>query len=75
MPPLDEAFRSGPLQPALNSYFDGPLGFVVALDGGGGRYGVHLHLSGTRWLLSGLDIPTEVSERLAREIVEKQDAS
>jgi len=75
MPPLDEAFRSGPLQAAFNSYFDGPFGFVVALDSGGGRYGVHLHLSGTRWLLAGLDIPTEVSDRLAREIVEKQDAS
>ena len=75
MPPLDEAFRSGPLQAALNSYFDGPLGFVVVLGSGGGRYGVHLHLSGTTWRLSGLDIPTEVSDRLAREIVEKQDAS
>jgi hypothetical protein len=75
MPPLDDAFRSGPLQAALNSYFDGPFGFVIALDSGGGRYGVHLHLSGTRWLLAGLDIPTEVSDRLAREIAEKQDAS
>ena len=65
MPPLDEAFRSGALQAALNSYFDGPLGFVIGLDSGGGRYGVHLHLSGTTWKLSGLDIPTEVSDRLA----------
>jgi DUF2939 family protein len=75
MPPLDEAFRSGALQAALQSYFDGPLSFVVMLDGPDGRYDVHLHLSGTRWLLSGLDIPTEVSDRLAREIVEKQDSS
>jgi hypothetical protein len=75
MPPLDEAFRSGPLKAVLNSYFDGPVGFVVVLDSGGGRYGVHLHLLGTTWLMSGLDIPEEVSDRLAREIAEKQSSS
>jgi hypothetical protein len=75
MPPLDEAFRAGMLQVAASSYFDDPTGFVIDLDSGGGRYGVHFELSGMRWLLSGLDIPTEVSERLAREIAEKQDAS
>ncbi len=75
MPPLDEAFRSGLLHAAANSYFDGPTDFVIDLDSGGGRYGVHLRLSRMRWLLAGLDIPTEVSERIAREIAEKQDAS
>ena len=57
MPPLGEAFQAGPLRAALNSYFDGPVSFVVALEGADGRYGVHLRLAGTTWRLSGLDIP------------------
>ena len=71
MPPLGEAFGAGPLQALINSYFDGPLSFVVDLDSAEGRYGVHLHLSGTTWRLSGLDLPEEVSARLAREIAER----
>jgi hypothetical protein len=68
MPPLGEAFRAGPLQALTNSYFEDPLGFVVGLDSAEGRYGVHLHLSGATWRLSGIDVPAEVSARLAREI-------
>ena len=75
MPPLGEAFRTGPLQAVLSSSFDGPVSFVVELDGGDGRYGVHLRLSGTTWRLSGLDIPEEVSARLAREIAEREKAA
>ena len=71
MPPLGEAFGAGPLQALMNSYFDGPLSFVVDLDSAEGRYGVHLHLSGSTWRLSGLDVPEEVSARLAREIAER----
>ena len=71
MPPLSEAFRMGPLQALKNSHFDGPLSFVVALDSAEGRYGVHLHLSGATWRLSGLDIPEEMSARLARAIAER----
>ena len=71
MPPLGEAFRTGPAQALRNSSFDGPLSFVVGLDGPEGRYNVHLHLSGTTWRLSGLDIPEEVSARLAREIARR----
>ena len=68
--PAGDAFRAGPLQVLLNSYFDGPLSFVVGLDSVG-RYGVRLHLSGMTWRLSGLDVPHEVSARLAREIAER----
>jgi Protein of unknown function (DUF2939) len=71
MPPLGDAFRAGALQALMNSYFDGPLSFVVGLDSAGARYGVHLHLSGMTWRLSGLDVPQEVSARLAREIAER----
>jgi hypothetical protein len=71
MPPLGEAFRAGPLQVLMNSHFDRPLSFVVNLDSAEGRYGVHLHLSGTTWRLSGIDVPTEVGARLAREIAER----
>ena len=75
MPPLGEAFRAGPLQVLMNSRFDGPLSFVVNLDSPEGRYGVHLHLSGTTWRLSGIDVPKEVSARLAREIAERVGGS
>ncbi len=75
MPPLSGAFRNGPLQALTNSYFDGPLSFVVELGGAEGRYNVHLHLSGTTWRLSGLDIPEEISARLAREIAERVGAA
>ncbi len=71
MPPLSEAFRAGPLRALMNSRFDGPLSFIVNLDSAEGRYGVHLHLSGTTWRLSGIDLPMEVSARLAREIAER----
>ena len=71
MPPLSEAFRTGPLQALMNSRFDGPLSFVVGLDSPEGRYRVHLHLSGATWLLSGLDVPNDVSARLARQIAER----
>ena len=68
MPPLSEAFHAGPLQAMANSRFDGPLSFVVNLDSAEGRYGVHLHLSGAIWRLSGIDVPEDVSARLARAI-------
>ncbi len=70
-PSLGDAFRSGPLQALMNSHFDGPLSFVVGLDSAEGRYGVHMHLSGMTWRLSGLDVPPEVGARLAREIAER----
>jgi Protein of unknown function (DUF2939) len=75
MPALSEAFRAGPLQALMNSRFDGPLGFVVNLDSAEGRYGVHLHLSGATWRLSGIDVPDEVSARLARAIAERVEGS
>ena len=71
MPPLGDAFRARPLQVLMNSHFDGPMSFVVGLDSAEGRYGVHLHLCGTTWRLSGLDVPEEVSDALARAIAEK----
>ena len=71
MPPLGDAFRTHPLQVLMNSRFDGPLSFVIGLNSAEGRYGVHLHLSGTTWRLSGLDIPEKVSDGLARAIAEK----
>ncbi len=54
MPPLSEAFRAGPLQALMHSRFDGPLSFVVGVDSPQGRYGVHLHLSGTTWRLRAI---------------------
>jgi Protein of unknown function (DUF2939) len=75
MPPLSEAFRAGPLQALRSSRFDGPLSFVLNLDSAEGRYAVHLHLSGTTWRLSGIDVPEEVSARLARAIAERVESS
>jgi hypothetical protein len=75
MPPVSAAFRNGPLQAVTNSYFDGPLSFVVRAPGADGQYNVHLHLSGMTWRLSGLDVPEEISARLAREVAAKMDGS
>ncbi len=75
MPPLSEAFRAGLVETLRNSSFDGPMSFVVGLTSPEGRFGVHLHLTGTTWRLSGLDIPEEISARLAREIAVKVGGS
>jgi hypothetical protein len=74
MAPLADAFRSGPFTAAMNSYFDSPIDFVVTLNGGDGIYGVHLRLSGMTWMLSGLDIPSDVADRLAHQIAAKQNS-
>jgi hypothetical protein len=71
MPPLGDTFRARPLQAVMNSHFDGPLSFVVGLDSPDGRYGVHMHLSGTTWRLSGLDVPEPVTARAARLIAQR----
>ncbi len=71
LPPLGDAFRAHPLQVLTNSRFDGPMSFVVGLDSPDGRYSVHLHLSGTTWRLSGLDVPEKVSDELAHAIAQK----
>lgn len=68
MPPLGEVFGRGPLQAVMNSRFDGPLSFVVGIDSDEGRYRAHMRLSGATWRLSGLDVPQEVSARLAGAI-------
>ena len=68
MPPLGEALRAIPAAALRKTYFDGPLSFVVGLDGGEGQFRVHMHLSGLTWRLAGLDVPEAVSARLAREI-------
>ena len=71
LPSLGEAFHSRPLQVLMNSYFDGPLSFVVGLNSSDGLYRVHMKLSGTTWRLSGVDIPEPVSARVARLIVQR----
>lgn len=58
----------------LNSYFDGPTSFVVPIAGGE-TYWVHLRLTGTTWVLSGLDLPTSLVDRLAREVAARQKNS
>jgi Protein of unknown function (DUF2939) len=70
LPSLGEAFHR-PLQVLMNSYFDGPLSFVVGLNSPDGLYRVHMKLSGTTWRLSGIDIPEPVSARVARLIVQR----
>jgi hypothetical protein len=71
MPLLGEAFHARPLQVLTHSYFNGPLSFVVGLDSPDGRYRVHMNLSGTTWLLSGVDIPEPITARLARLIAQR----
>ena len=72
MPSFGDAFRGGGLIETLtHSYFDGPRSFVVGLNSPDGRYGVHMDLAGTTWRLSGLDIPDQVTARVARQIAER----
>jgi hypothetical protein len=71
LPSLGEAFQARPLQVLMNSYFDGPLSFVVGLNSPDGLYRVHMKLSGTTWRLSGVDVPEPVSARVARLIVQR----
>ena len=71
VPSLGEAFRARPLQVLMNSYFDGPLSFVVGLQSPDGRYRLHMHLSGVTWRLSGVDIPEPVTARVARLIAHR----
>ena len=71
MPSLGEAFQARPLQVLMNSYFYGPLSFVVGLYSSDGLYRVHMKLSGTTWRLSGVDVPEPVSARVARLIVQR----
>jgi Protein of unknown function (DUF2939) len=71
MPGLGEALRADPMQILAHSYFDGPSSFVVALDSPDGPYRAHMNLSGATWRLSGLDIPDQVTARVARQIAER----
>ncbi|HZZ24371.1 MAG TPA: DUF2939 domain-containing protein [Roseiarcus sp.] len=71
VPSLGEAFRARPLQVLMNSYFDGPLSFVVGLQSPDGRYRLHMNLSGVTWRLSGVDIPEPVTARVARLIAHR----
>jgi hypothetical protein len=71
MPSLGEAFHTRPAQVVLNSYFAGPLSFVVGLDSPDGRYRVHMSLSGMTWRLSGVDMPEPVTARVARLIAQR----
>ncbi len=71
VPSLGETFRARPLQVLMNSYFDGPLSFVVGLQSPDGRYRLHMNLSGATWRLSGVDIPESVTARVARLIAHR----
>jgi hypothetical protein len=71
MPPLSEAFGTGPWQALMNSRFDGPLSFVVGLDSPYGRYRVHLPSLRNDLAPVGPRRPDDVSARLAREIAER----
>lgn len=74
MPPLEEVFASGWVTAVRSSYFDSPVDFVVGLGDEQKKYGVHFRMSGSTWLLSGLDIPREIADQLARSIAAKQDS-
>jgi len=71
MPSLGEAFHARPLEVVMNSYFAGPLSFVVGLNSSDGRYRVHMNLSGVTWRLSGVDMPEPVAARVAGLIAQR----
>jgi hypothetical protein len=71
LPSLSEALRARPLEVLMNSHFDGPRSFVVALNSPDGLYRVHLTLSGLTWRLSGVNVPEPILARLTRLIAQR----
>ncbi len=79
LPKLPEGLGRQVFAVIFQSFFDGPTSFVfhVRTDQGaaGGRYGIHMHLNGATWLLSGIDLPGPLLDRIAADIAEREKAS
>lgn len=54
------------------SYFMNPLVFVLMLPNG---VGVDLRWSGTSWRLAGLELPRELADAMAREVLRREKAA
>jgi hypothetical protein len=65
LPRLAEFLRHPSIDTIFNSYFASPRTFVVYVGAGDGTYGVRLHLSGLRWQVVGVDLPHELTQRIA----------
>lgn len=81
LPGFTGLFNANWLWLLTGSYFDGPRSFVIPATTGRGdektgsveTYDVHLRLTGATWLLSGIDLPTEMVNQMARQILNKPE--
>ena len=81
LPGFTGMFSTNWLWLVTGSYFDGLTTFVIPATTGRGdektgeveTYDVHLRLVGTTWLLSGIDLPSEMIAQMARSILNKPE--
>ena len=77
LPGFTSLFSSNLLWLITGSYFDGLKSFVIPASTGRGdaktgqveSYDVHLHLVGLTWQLSGIDLPSDMVDQMARSIM------
>ena len=78
LPSLPEVLSGQTAAVLLHSYYDGFISFVFNVadkDVGADDYGVHLRLNGLTWVLSGIDLPRNLLDRIVADIVAKEKAS
>jgi hypothetical protein len=77
LPNFSELLDSGLWSTFMRSHFEGWTSYVIDVPGGKSAepFGVHLHLAGSVWQLSGIDLPKSLVARVVREIVQKEKSS
>ena len=76
VPTLDEILKGRLAHVLLNSYYDGPISFVMHAGGPDAEsYGLHLRLEGAAWRLAGLDIPDAIVNRIVADILAREKAA
>jgi Protein of unknown function (DUF2939) len=60
-----------------NAGFDGWTSYLIAVPAkqDAETFGVHLHLSGLSWKLSGIDLPKSLLARVVHEVAQRQKSS
>ena len=78
LPSLPDVLSGQTAAVLLQSYYDGFISFVFHVAGkeaSADDYGVHLRLNGLTWVLSGIDLPRDMLDRIVADIVAKEKAS
>ena len=74
LPALPDLLGSDLATLVVSSYYDGLQSFVLHAGGNDGDYGIHLHLSGFTWQVSGVDLPRSLVDRIVADILAKEKA-